>query len=89
MITEQDLTGGRAAGEQRLAEIRSRLEAAGQGSAVARARAAVAAGEDLDVSLKRAAVRALMTVTLMPPGRGARRWDPEKVVSAEWVPLRA
>ena len=40
------------------------------------------------MSLKRAAAGALMTVTLVPPGRGAHKWDPEQVVRAEWVPSR-
>lgn len=91
MITEQDMTGGRAAGEERLAEIRSQLAAAGRGSALARLAAAddvAAEWAGMDVTLQRSAVGALMTVTLIPPGRGARKWDPEKVVSVEWAPSR-
>ena len=92
MISEQDMTGGRAAGEARLAQIAAELAEAGRESVLAPLVAAddvAAAWERLDVSLKRAAVAALMTVTLVPPGRGAHTWDPADVVRAEWVPSRA
>ena len=91
MISEGDLTGGRAQGEARLAEIGAVLAEAGRESVLARlvaARDVAAEWEALDVSLKRAAVGALMTVTLVPPGRGAHTWDPDRVVRVEWVPSR-
>lgn len=91
-VSEQDLVSGRAAGGARLAEIAALLAEAGRESVLAPLIAAgdvAAAWAALDVSLKRAAVRALMTVTLVPPGRGAHRWDPEKVVRVDWAPGRA
>ena len=91
-ISERDLTGGRAAGEGRLAEIAAELAEAGRESVLAPLIAAddvAAAWEALDMSLKRAAVTALMTVTIIPPGKGAHTWSPERVVKAEWVRSRA
>lgn len=90
-ITERDMTGGRLAGESRLAEIAAELAEAGRESVLAPLIAAddvAAAWAALDVSLKRAAVAALMTVTIIPPGKGAHTWDPERVVSVRWAPSR-
>lgn len=91
-ISERDLTGGRLAGEARLAEIAADLAEAGRGSVLAPLIAAddvAAAWAALDMSLRRSAVAALMTVTLVPPGKGAHTWDPERVVRVDWIPSRA
>lgn len=89
MITEDDMTGGRATGEARLAEIVTALADAGRESILGRlimAENVAAEWEKLDVSLKRTAIGALMTVTINPPGRGAHKWDPGNVVGVAWVP---
>jgi site-specific DNA recombinase len=82
-ISETDLTGGRARGEARLAEIAAELAGLGRENVLApliTARDVAAAWEGLGLDLRRAVVDALMTVTLYPSGRGARRFDPGKVL---------
>jgi DNA invertase Pin-like site-specific DNA recombinase len=82
-ISETDLTGGRERGELRLAEIAGQLAELGRESVLAplvTAENVAAKWEGLGLDLKRAVVDALMTVTLYPSGRGARRFDPEKVL---------
>ena len=41
--------------------------------------------EALDISRKRAIIRALMSITLKPAGRGARFPDPERVFGLSWA----
>jgi site-specific DNA recombinase len=41
--------------------------------------------DGLDISRKRAIIRSLMSITLMPAGRGARRPDLEKTVLITWT----
>jgi hypothetical protein len=82
-ISETDLTGGRERGELRLAEIAGQLAELGRESVLAplvTAENVAAKWEGLGLDLKRAVVDALMTVTLYPSGRGARRFDPGKVL---------
>ncbi len=86
-IDEADLTGGRAKGEARLAEIEAQLADLGRESVLAPLVAAqdvAAAWEALGTDRKRAVVDALMVVTLHPSGRGARVFNPDKVISVEW-----
>lgn len=81
-ISEQDMTGGRAAGEARLAEIRARLGDLGRESALA----PFAAGADVRQTWaallpdrRRAVIAAVWTVTLLPSGRGNRVFRTETV----------
>lgn len=81
-ISEQDLTGGRAAGERRLAEITGRLSGLGRSSALA----PFAAGADVRETWaallpdrRRAVIAAVWEVTLLPSGRGARVFRTETV----------
>ena len=82
-ITEADLTGGREAGRARLGEIEAKMAGLGRGSVLAPLLAADDIGATwaaLSTDRKRAVVSALMTVTLYPSGRGARTFDPGKVL---------
>ncbi len=82
-ITEQDMVSGRGRGEQRLAEVEEQLAGLGRESVLApliAARNIAAAWEGLGTDRRRAVVDALMTVTLYPSGRGARKFDPGKVL---------
>ena len=82
-ISETDLVGGRERGERRLAEIAAQLAELGRESVLAplvTAGDVAAKWEGLGLDLRRAVVDTLMTVTLHPSGRGARRFDPEKVL---------
>lgn len=86
-IDEADLISGRQKGNARLAEIRVKLEELGRGSALVPLLAAenpVEEWKGYGTDRKRAAVDALMTVTLNPAGRGARVFDALKVISVEW-----
>ena len=86
-ISEADLISGRARGEKRLAGIKAQLADLGRESALAPLVAApdvVTAWEALSTDQKRAVVDALMVITLHPSGRGARVFNPDKVVSIEW-----
>ena len=86
-IEEQDLTSGRERGNARLAEIEAELAELGRESVLAPLIAAentARAWEDLGDDRRRAVVDALMVVTLNPAGRGARVFDPDKVISIEW-----
>ena len=82
-ISEQDLTGGRERGGKRLAELEAQLAELGRESALApliAARNAAAAWEAYSTDRRRAVIDALMVVTLYPSGRGARKFDPGKVL---------
>jgi DNA invertase Pin-like site-specific DNA recombinase len=82
-ISEADLVGGRERGEVRLAEIAGQLAELGRESVLAplvTAGDVAVAWEGLGLDLRRAVVDALMTVTLYPSGRGARTFDPGRVL---------
>ena len=82
-ISETDLTGGRQRGETRLAEIAADLADLGRGNILAplvTAADVAATWNALGLDLKRTVVDTLMTVTLYPSGRGARTFDPGKVL---------
>lgn len=81
-ISEQDMISGREKGDKRLAQIEAELAELGRESALAplvAAASVAAAWEGLGTDRKRAVVGALMTITLHPSCRGARRFDDEKV----------
>jgi hypothetical protein len=83
------MTGGRAEGDRRLAQIAVALEEMGRGSVLAPyalAADAAAAWRDTPADRKRAVIGALWTVTLLPAGRGARRFRPETVDLAPRLP---
>ena len=85
-ITEADLTGGRAAGAKRLAEIDAKLAGLGRESVLSPLLAAAdvqAAWDKLSTDRRRAVVDTLMVVTLHPAGRGARAFSPD-IVTVEW-----
>ena len=85
-IDEADLISGRRKGNIRLAEIEAELAELGRESVLApliAARNVVEAWEALGDDRRRAVVDALMVVTLHPAGRGARVFDPDKVISVE------
>jgi site-specific DNA recombinase len=85
-IDEADMIGGRQAGNTRLAKIEAELAELGRESVLAPLVAAqnvAAAWQALGDDRRRAVVDALMTVTLHPAGRGARVFDPDKVISVE------
>jgi len=85
-IDEADLVSGRQKGNIRLAEIEAELADLGRESALAPLVAAQnvrKAWEGLGDDRRRAVVDALMTVTLHPAGRGARIFDPDKVIGVE------
>jgi site-specific DNA recombinase len=85
-IDEADLIGGRQKGNIRLAEIEAELAEVGRESVLAPLVAAqnvATAWEALGDDRRRAVVDALMVVTLHPAGRGARVFDPDKVISVE------
>jgi DNA invertase Pin-like site-specific DNA recombinase len=84
-ISEADLTGGRARGEERLTAIAGALAGLGRESVLApiiMAEDPESIWETLTLDRRRAVVDTLMTVTLHPSGRGARRFDPDKVLPA-------
>lgn len=86
-ISEADLISGRERGEKRLAGIEAHLADLGRESVLAplvAARNVAEAWEALGTDRKRAVVDALMVITLNPSGRGARTFDPDKVISTEW-----
>jgi len=82
-ISEQDMISGRERGTARLAEIAGRLAELGRGNVLApfiTAGDIAAAWEAAGIDVRRAVVDALMTVTLYPSGRGARTFDPGRVL---------
>jgi site-specific DNA recombinase len=85
-IDRAALITGTARAAARLAELEGKLANAAQESAVAPLLAAAdvrAAWHALDLSRQRAVIAALMTVRLLPPGRGRRGFDPASV-RVEW-----
>jgi site-specific DNA recombinase len=83
LITRADRLAGMAAADRRLAEIDGQLADAGRQDELAPLVAAenvTEAFDGLDLARKRAVIRRLMSVTLRPAGRGAKRFDPESVV---------
>jgi site-specific DNA recombinase len=86
-IEEADMISGRQKGNVRLAEIETELAELGRESVLAPLVAAqnvAAEWEKMTTDRRRAVVDALMIVTLHPAGRGARVFDPDKVISVEW-----
>lgn len=82
-ISETDLVSGREHGEARLAQILAELAELGRESVLApfvTAEDPDAVWEDLTLDRRRVVVDTLMTVTLFPSGRGARKFDPAKVL---------
>ena len=82
-IAEQDLITGRSDGERRLAEIRAELtghEVDAVLAPFAAAESVAAEWESRSIAQRRVVVSALMTVTLYPSGRGARKFDPGVVL---------
>lgn len=76
------LTRGTDRAQQSLEAVQTRLADAGRVSVLGELLAAGdvrAVWDGLDLDRRRAVVDALLTVTLLPPGRGARRLDPETV----------
>ena len=85
-ISEADLISGRARGK-RLAEIEAELADLGRESILAplvAARNVAETWQGLSTDRKRAVADALMVITLNPSGRGARTFDPDKVISVGW-----
>jgi DNA invertase Pin-like site-specific DNA recombinase len=89
-VTAAQLTKGTAQLRRRLSEIEGRMAHAGRvdvlGALVAGDVERVWAG--LDVDRRRAVIDALMTITLLSPGRGARTFDPATVKVAWRGPQR-
>ncbi|MGY1691993.1 recombinase family protein [Geodermatophilus sp. SYSU D01105] len=85
-ITAAQLSRGTERTRQALQAVEERLADAGRVSVLGEL---IASGEvravwdGLDLDRQRAAIDALMTVTLLPPGRGARTFRPE-TVNIEW-----
>jgi site-specific DNA recombinase len=82
LITRDEMLAGSARARARLAEIDAQLIEAGRDSVLApliAAQSARAAWDGLDLARKRAVLRALMTIELLPPGRGAKAFDPGTV----------
>jgi len=83
LITRDEMLAASARARARLAEIDARLADAGRDSCLAPLVAAQdvrAAWGQLDLARRREVIRAVMTVELLPPGRGAKRFDAATVV---------
>ena len=86
-ITRAVLLAGAERAEARLAEIGRKLAEAASDSAVAPLIGATdvrATRTALDLSRQRAVIRAVMTITLLLPGRGRRDFSPDSV-RIEWA----
>ncbi len=86
-ITAAQLSRGTERARQRLAVIENEMADAGRVSVLGdlvTADDVQAVWDDLDLDRRRAVIDALMTVTLLSPGRGARTFRPE-TVHIEWV----
>jgi site-specific DNA recombinase len=82
LVTRDELHAASARARARLAEIDAELTEAGKDSVLApliAAESAQAAWDGLDLARKRAVLRALMTIELLPPGRGKKAFDPGTV----------
>jgi site-specific DNA recombinase len=86
-ITAAQLSRGTERARHTLQAVEQRLADAGRVSVLGELVAAgdvQAVWDDLDLDQQRAVIAALMVVTLLPPGRGARVFRPE-TVQVEWV----
>jgi DNA invertase Pin-like site-specific DNA recombinase len=83
LITRAQMLAATGRANIRLGEIGTELEGAARENVLTplvAAENAASVWEDLDLSRKRAVIRTLMTITLLSPGRGARRaFDPDTV----------
>ena len=87
LITRAQMIAGTARANARLEEIAAELEDAARENVLTplvAAGNAAAVWEDLDLSRKRAVISTLMTVTLLSPGRGARRAFDPATVQVTW-----
>jgi site-specific DNA recombinase len=85
-ITAAQLTRGTERARARLEVVETQMADAGRFPVLGELVSAddvQAAWDDLDLDRRRAAIDTLMTVTLLPPGRGARVFDP-RTVRTEW-----
>lgn len=86
LLTRAEQLAGSQRGKKRLAEISAAIEAATRHDVLADLYAADdmgAAWDASDLGTRRGWIDALMTVTLLPPGRGAKPFNPETIV-IEW-----
>jgi site-specific DNA recombinase len=86
-ITDAELSAGSKRIRARLAEIDGTLAVAGRADLLGplvHADDVAAAWEAMDVDRQRAVVDEVMTVRLLPPGRGVRRFRPE-TVDVRWT----
>ncbi len=84
LVSRSQMIAATTRGNGRLAEIKTTLDASAGQSALAPFAAAESARkvwEALDPARQRAVITALMTVTLLPAGRGSRVFDPDTVVT--------
>jgi site-specific DNA recombinase len=82
LISRSQMLAATERGNARLAEITAQLAAAAESSALAvftGAESARAVWDSLDPARKRAVIAALTTVTILPAGRGTRRFDPGSI----------
>jgi DNA invertase Pin-like site-specific DNA recombinase len=83
LIDRAQMVAATSRGQKRLAELAAQIAEAGRESVltplVAAANAAVAF-DDLDLPRQRAVVDLLLRITLLPAGRGTRRFNPASVV---------
>jgi site-specific DNA recombinase len=87
LITRAQMLAATTRATGRLDQIGAELEHAAKESVLAPLVAAgnvAAVWEDLDLSRKRAVIKTLMTITLMSPGRGARRPFDPGTVTVTW-----
>ena len=87
LVTRAQMLAASERGNTRLAEIDVDVEHAGRENVLTplvMAQNAAAAWEDLDLSRKRAVIKTLMTVTLLSPGKGARRAFDPVTVQVDW-----
>ena len=86
-ISRAQMLRATEAGNTRLAGISTELDHAGRENVLAplvAAQNAAAVWAGLDISRKRAVIKTLMTITLQPPGRGARRAFDPATVTLTW-----
>jgi site-specific DNA recombinase len=86
-ISRAQMLRATEAGNTRLAEIGAELDHAGRENVLAplvAAQNAATLWTDLDISRKRAVIKTLMTITLQPPGRGARRPFDPATITVTW-----
>ena len=87
VITRAQMIAGTARASARLDEIAADLEDAARENVLTplvAAHNAAAAWEDLDLSRKRAIISTLMSITILSPGRGARRVFDPATVQVTW-----